>query len=430
MAYVNQDIQANPAAPISAGGAGVASTTKANKPGQNVPAQPSAQLSAYLQANQPQSEQFAGNVASTLSSNVQNAANAIQPAVNTYTSNIYNVPTDTALNQKVATAPSSLTADEQAAYQKELGAASQTPNSANTFETTKPYQDLTANIQQNVEQANLWNAGNNTANISAALNPFEAANATTGDITLDSLLLSQIPTAYSQIQNAVAPAANLQGQLDTGTTQANQALQTAIANDTAATPAAQGSGQQYVTGLNKTLADSLASAQNQANAYNAGVNNLSSNYANLLPLIRNLEASNNFAYPKAYWQPTTQPPISWTAPALGTLPTTITQPTIAQMGTQQQYSDVAALQNLLGTEGYNNLASLITPDTAGQAGTFNAPTAQTIQQYLQPTMDAQAAAYQKLLTAEKQLDPLGASNASMQSDSPLYQLQQALSKLS
>ena len=122
--------------------------------------------------------------------------------------------------------------------------------------------------------------------------------------------------------------------------------------------------------------------------------------------------------------------ISWTAPALGTLPTTITQPTIAQMGTQQQYSDVAALQNLLGTEGYNNLASLITPDTAGQAGTFNAPTAQTIQQYLQPTMDAQAAAYQKLLTAEKQLDPLGASNASMQSDSPLYQLQQALSKLS
>jgi hypothetical protein len=92
MAYVTQGevapTQQDPnkvqAAPIAAGGAGIGGSTKAaNTPGQNVPAQPSAQLSAYLGANQPQAAALSQNIAGTLTNQANAAGQAILPAVNT-----------------------------------------------------------------------------------------------------------------------------------------------------------------------------------------------------------------------------------------------------------------------------------------------------------------------------------------------------------
>ena len=71
MAFVdsNQEspyVATNQSAPVSSGGAGIAGTAtkpSANTPGVNVPAQPSAQLSAYLNANAPQAQGMAQQIA-------------------------------------------------------------------------------------------------------------------------------------------------------------------------------------------------------------------------------------------------------------------------------------------------------------------------------------------------------------------------------
>ena len=250
--------------PVSAGGAGLGGSSKAAAtPGQNVPAQPSAQLSSYLGANQPQAAALGQNVATSVGNQVNAAGSAIQPAVNIYTGQQYTVPTDATTNAAVASSPSSLTQAQQQSFENELGASAAAPNSADTFEASAPYQTLNTGIQNAVEQANLWNAGNNVADLSTALQPYEGSQATTGDTTLDSLLLSQTPGAYGQIQSAVAPASTLQSQLNAGATQADASLQNAIAQDNAATPAATAAAQQYVTGLNGSIASYLANAQGQ-----------------------------------------------------------------------------------------------------------------------------------------------------------------------
>ncbi len=272
----DQQITPAPVAPVgpqSTGGAGVAGTAKpaANTAGQNVPAQPSAQLSAYLNANQPQAAAMGQTVAQTMGNQVNSAGQAILPAVNTYTGQLTNVPVDTTVNQQVATHPSALTAQQEQSFQNELGAAQNAPNSSATFEKTPAYQDLTQNIQNAVGQANLWNSGNNVADLSTALQPFEPKNATSGDVTLDSLLLSQSPGAYQQIQQAAAPAANLQSQLGAGTTQADQSLQTAIANDQAATAAAQAAPQSFAANLANYLKGAVSQAQGTATSQEAQI---------------------------------------------------------------------------------------------------------------------------------------------------------------
>ena len=357
-------------APISSGGAGVGGSTKpaAGTPGVNVPAQPSAQLSAYLNANQPQSTAFGSNVASTLAGQTAAAGNAINPAVNAYTGQLYTVPTDTTVNQQVATAPSGLTSDQTQTFQTELGASQNAPNSANTFESTSPYQDLTTGIQNAVEQANLWNSGNSVPNLTTALAPFESSNATAGGTTLDALLLSQTPGAYSQIQNAVAPAANLQGQLQTATGQADTALQGAIQQDNAATAAAQAAPQTYASNLTSYLTNAVNQATQGDTAQNQQI---------LSDLTANTPT-------QAELQILGVTPDQWTmlsnemaGASQAGLPIDLatylsqTQPNVTDqnIATPTQYADVAALQSILGG---NTPSMPITATTANEAGT--APT--------------------------------------------------------
>lgn len=412
MAYVNPNEiipgqpqqQVSNAAPITAGGAGLGGATKSpTTPGQNVPAQPSAQLSAYLTANQPQTAAFGQNIANTLGQQTQAAGNAIQPAVNTYTGNLYNVPTDTALNQKIESSPSSLTPEERTAYQKEVGAAGKSPNPSGTFETTAPYQDLTQNINKAVEQAGLWNQGNNTAAISTALQPFEKSGTNAGVTNLDALLLSGSPGAYNQIRQAVAPAAGLQGQLDTGTAQANQALQNSVATNAATTTAAQGSANTYAKNMTDYLNNAVAQSQAKQTALNKENNTLSTDFAsgNVTPAdIEALNKSFSFlpsgrtAQDFLNFIPGLNNNINYINSALDSVNSNSGQPlygsqykiptlsalnsnyllpgmsapaiTNANTATGQNYSDVAALMEMLG----GNAPTLpIDASTADQAGT-------------------------------------------------------------
>ena len=387
--------QQNPQAPISAGGAGLGGPKpSASTPGQNVPAQPSAQLSAYLGANQPQAEQFGQKIASDLSGQVNAAGQAIQPAVSNFTSNIYSVPTDAALNAKVASSPSSLTPEEKTAYQTQLGAAAKAPNSANTFETTQPYQDVTAGIQKAVEQQNLWNRGNDLASISTALSPYAGQQATSGDKTLDSILLSQTPAAYSQIQQAIAPASGFQSQLDAGTTQANDALRNAIAENTKTTNMATGAAGNYASNLSDYLNNLVTQTQGKANAQIAQNGPIYSDYnsGNLTPedaqamgiapeqaaafaaafnnINNAINAENSIANSRvrrtsiSYADPTGLHPLDFSPYLTQAGPVPEINP--ANVASQQNYADIAALQELLGNNYNVNLP--INSTTADQAG--------------------------------------------------------------
>ena len=373
-------------APISAGGAGAAGVTKtsAAAPGQNVPAQPSAQLSAYLGANQPQATQFAGQIAAPLAAQTQAAGAAIQPAVNTYTGNLYTVPTNAELNQQVATAPSTLTPEQTAAYQTELGAAAKVPNSASTFETTAPYQSLAQSVQEAVNQANLWNSGNSVANLTTALAPYETPAATTGDRTLDALLVSQTPGAYGQITQAVAPAATLQDQLTAGTTAADQALQAAISQDVGATAAAQAAPQTYASNLTSYLQNAVNTATQGDTAQNAQIlsdlvaNTPTQADLNILGVTPDQWAalSSDMAAASAAGMPINLSQyLTQTAPNV----------TAANVATPTQYADVAALQSILGG---NAPVEPITATTAGEAGT--APTAAAMNQFNLKSAEGQA----------------------------------------
>jgi len=393
-------------APTSTGGAGTAgaakATTKAaNTPGVNAPAQPSAQLSAYLNANQPQAGAMAGNIAGTVGGQVNAAGQAILPAVNVYTGQLTNVPTDAALNTQLTNSPASLTADQQAAYQQELNAASQKPNSAATFETTQPYQDLSGNIQKAAEQAALWNAGNNVAQLQTALAPFEGANATTGDKQLDSLLLSQTPGAYSQIQSAVAPAATLQDQLTQATTQADTGLKTAIANDSAATAAAQQAAQTYAKNLTDYLNLQQAAAlkgnvTNQSIMTDLQGGNLSATDLGLLGLSQPQWDKINAAIAQTQNGAVNAAPAGL-AQYLALNPAQNTN--VSQIATPQNYSDVAALLALLGNNA-GNLTLPINPQTAQDAGKMQPGSAK---------FD-----YQNALSATQDADSYDASIAKMQ----------------
>lgn len=391
MAFVNENEenpnapgnqgQTNQNAPVSSGGAGVGGATKPqNTPGVNVPAQPSAQLSAYLAANQPQAAEFGGKVAQKVGAQVNEAGQAIQPAVNTYTGNLYSVPTDQTVNAAVASSPSSLTAEQRAAYQKELGAAGASPNVADTFETTQGYQDAAGKVQKAVNQADLWNAGNNVSSLTAALAPFEGANATAGDRTLDSLLLSRTPQAYRQIQGAVAPAAGFQEQLATGTDAANQALHDAIATNQATTDAARASAQSYAQNLNQTLAQYLANAQGSVLDYNQNqINPLRENMANVQPKIADLQnaidaynALLNDPDNMGVSNPSAFTPISYGQ--VGQLPGVLPMPDVAQLATSGQYADLAALREIIGPDLFASLNTTVNPEQASLAGTWSPQT--------------------------------------------------------
>lgn len=419
MAYVNPN-QAVPGVqagtpgkvPISSGGAGMvgAPSKSAAKPGQNIPAQPSAQLSAYLSANAPQAEAFGQNIANTVGGQVNAAGDAINQAVNTYAGQQYKVPTNEAVNAKVSTSPSSLTPEERSIYQTQLGAQAKAPNAANTFETTSPYQGLTSGIQKAVEQANLWSRGNDLASLSTALAPFEGSNTTAGGKTLDSLLLSRTPGAYNKIQAATAPAAGLQGQLEAGTTQANKALQDAISADTATTQSAQDAAQQFVPNLNSSLSNQIAQNQGKISSENAAI----------LQNLKNPQAIGSnaqFITPDSYTSQLGLTPQQWDSLVYGsraypesagvsaapvdlasylsqTAPQNTTLINAANSATPQQYSDVQAIMDMLGSNAPTNLPL----DMANSSQAGNLPQLSSFNQF---NTGAAMAAIQAYLDAAK-----------------------------
>jgi hypothetical protein len=378
----NQPLISPTAAPLT-GGAGASGQQKpsANVAGVNTPAQPASSLNAYLSANAAQTGNFAGNIANTLGQQTSNVANQINSAGNVYTNNLapQTVQTNTEVNQQLANSPSSLTPDQITAYQTELNAPQNAPNPTNTFEGTQTYGNLTGQIQNAVQQANLWNQGNNISNIQTAIQPFEN-NPTQGVSILDALLLSQTPGAYNQIVQGVAPTANLHGQLNTTATSADQALQAAITQDTAAQQAATQAAGQYATNLNTQLNPEITAAQNVVSENQNIVNDLEAGTPtqadlttlNITPqqwatLSSEVQTANQNTANVPQLTPFNYSNlVNYLTQSSANAPT----PTAATLATPQNYTDVAALQSILGA----NAPTLpINATTAAEAGTVYNP---------------------------------------------------------
>ena len=423
-------------APIPSGGAGLAGAPvpKAQaQAGATAPVQPSAQLQTYLNANQDQATNFAGQIAPQIGAGINSAGAAVLPAQNVYTGALTNVADNPTLDTQVQNSPSSLTSDQQAAYEQELQAGANVPNSASTFETSAPYAGLVSGIQNAVEQANLWNQGNNPAALTTALQPYEAPGATGGVQNLDAYLLSQTPGAYSQIQSAVAPATQTTGagsspieqSLTSTAATADQALQNAIATDTATTGAAQTAAQGYETNLTNAIASQLASAQGAAttqDAQNAQIladinsGNLSASDISAMGLTQaqgqalESQAMNTMDI-EAITGINKSPTAGITGLAQYLNPATNVNPgsiTNAEVATPTQYADLAALDSMLGANAPTNLP--ISSATAAQAGTAGVAKA--------PTLDLAAAqqAYQSEDALANQVAALQAKDNAIESE--------------
>ena len=446
MAFVDPDAQ-TPApvgnqvgmgSPVAAGGAGLAGAPvpKAAPTQQATSAvQPSAQLFNYLNANQDQATAYAGQIAPQVGSAINSAGAPVLQAVNTYTGALDNTADNGTLDSQVANSPSSLNASQQQQYEQELQAGANAPNSANTFETSAPYAGIVSGIQNAVTQADLWNQGNNPAALTTALQPYEQPGATPGVTSLDAYLLSQTPGAYSQIQQAVAPATQTAGagtspleqSLASGSATADQSLQNAIATDNATTAAAQQAAQGYETNLTNSIASQLAAAQGAATTGDAqnsqimkdiSTGNLSASDIAALGLTpaqgQALEAQATQAMDADAVTGISKSPTAgieglsaYLNPASNVNPGSITN---AQVATPTQYADVAALDSMLGANAPTNLPiNSSTAAQAAQAGTAGVTTA--------PNLDLAAAqnGYQTADALAQQVAALQSKDNSIES---------------
>jgi hypothetical protein len=351
--------------PVQTGGAGGAGAVGAKAApavaGVNTPLKPSVSLSDYLANNQGQTNQLAGTIANNLTQQGTAAQNAINGAVNTYTQGVAPITSDQNLISQITSSPSAVAANptEAQEFNAQYNAGTNAPSVANTFESSVPYQSLSQQVQTAVNNAALWNQGNNISNIQTAVQPLET-NPTAGNTTLDSLLLAQTPGAYNQIQAAAAPIAALPTALTTGASTADQALQSAIATDTATGQATQSAVNQFVTNLNAQLAQGVITQQQAENAYNNAVSSLQGGLSPLQADLQQAEAQAGITIANPLSQYENMKALSEV-------------PTAADTATAQNYADVSALQQLLGNSAYGGAQPTIIPGQSNLAGTFTAP---------------------------------------------------------
>jgi hypothetical protein len=371
--------------PVQTGGTGGAGAVGAKAApavaGVNTPLKPSVSLSDYLTTNQPQTNQLAGTIAGNLAGQGTAAQNAINSAVGTYTQGLNPVAAYQGILNQIVSNPTAVASNPTAAQQfgQMYNAEQSAPNIASTFESSAPYQSLSQQVQTAVNNAALWNQGNNISNIQTAVQPLET-NPTAGNVTLDSLLLAQTPGAYNQIQNAAAPTANLPGQLTQQTNAADQALQSAIAQDTATQNAAQGAASTANTNLINGINSEYQNALNQANTYNTEVQQYQTQVGNDVTQANSLQnlLSQYGAYffpyagPGNYanWRTNANNTVPWINPSSITTPSTVGLPNEAQVATPQDYATLQALSQL---EPGANINAPINATNAAQAGTYQGP---------------------------------------------------------
>lgn len=347
----------------SGGGGAVTSTGAGNVTGQvtgtNNPAQPFQNISSYLAANGPQSQQLAGQVADTVSkpisqtnTDITNAGNAFTQSVNAgYT------PENNDLISAVSSNPAYTVAENPDNVTNFQGQLNDKYTGPTDFTTAPGYNDLQTKIA--AAQAQAANTGSESG-IQTLLKSVEGPT-TAGVNKLDSLLLSANPDNYKTIQDAGKGAGDLTQTLTNTTTAQNAA-------------AAQGS-----TNAAKTAADALAAL---GTAHGNETTNLSSEQKSIEDIVNQYNQSVGVINPvvqdiasaiQNFLSANPNINIGSSGDPLADLKNlaSIVMPQEAAYASPQDYAQIAALTQL-GDTNTGNFA--INSSTADQAQTFKLPT--------------------------------------------------------
>lgn len=351
-------------APMTSAGAGAGPTGAKGAPTgaatNTAAAQPFTNLNAYLTANAPQVQNQANTIAGNLTSQYGQTQNDINTGTSDFNQQVaggYAAP-NAQVVQQAAADPTNFaqTPSNVTAFQGQLN--DQYTGPAN-FEGTTGYSDLNNEVNtatQNAAQVNTL-PGLQTYLQGTEKNP------TQGENTLDSVLLNQSPNAIKTVQAAAAPFSQLPGYLSNNVTSADalaaaapgQAAEAAQAANTAFL-GPNGVAPQFQSALNS----GVTAAQGKENAYNTTVNQ---NVAALNPI----NAALNSFEAQSGVSGVSNPLTSYLDQQVDT-----TNPTLANVSTNSQYAEDAALQKLLGTL----YSPALDQGNIGQAGSFNVPDAQ------------------------------------------------------
>lgn len=370
MAYLSpegQDQQQQPATPATGGAPGAtpaptqtgatAGGTKTASPNTASPVTPgtaATNVNEYLNANAPQTQQYANNVASGLTNQYGQIQSDIGSAANQFNNQINAgyTPENTALVNQAAANPASFASNPNnvSAFQAQENDQYTGPTQ---FETSSPYTGLTNEVTAGTNAATPWQSFSGTASQFGNL-----GDQTLGEQNLDATLFAQTPGVNQEIQNAATPFNSLNSYLTNVGTGADAAAAAAAANATAAAGNVQSVFNPLETNFNTNLANETTQA---------GTANLAYQQEQLQQ-----QAADNAAIQSAFNAFETNNPISnaqGNAALFNNLGVTGTgpgiqlnaaAPTLAQTATPEQYAEANALSELMGNNYANPLAGQTT----------------------------------------------------------------------
>ena len=333
-------------------------------------AAPASKLSDYLKTNAPLVAQQGQNIASGLTDQYNTAQGNINSAVGGFGQQVQGgyAAANPDLAKQAAENPTQFVSNPENVKGFQSLWNDQYTGPQN-FESTDPYKTVQGEVQNAVSQAqNIQTPGG----LQSYFNNQAQGTYLPGMATLDTALIGGNPEAVGAIQNAVRPYSGLTNYLGNQVTQANALVPQA---QQAAQAAQQGIRNQFTgTGgviptYQNTLQNQTTAAQQQAqSAIDTEKALLSGNWQGIQPSGLPDLGINQEQYYNLLNQ---QNRLGGTAPSWDQYFNAI-NPTVdinqANVATPQQYSDIAALQQLTGQD----LSGLLSQENLGQAGT--APT--------------------------------------------------------
>lgn len=353
-----------PVSTSSAPGAGPGTSVAGNATGatasNQAPAQPFANLQAYLTANAPQIAQEGQNIAGQLTQGYGQVQNDINAGTNTFQSQVsggYAAPNADLVGQAVAN-PTQFASDPTnvANFQAQLNDQYTGPQN---FEGSSVYSGLAGEANQAAQNANLLNSPSGIQTYFQGLEQ----NPTPGDTTLDQALLSASPGAIQTVQAAAQPSTQLPAYLQGLVPGQDQSVQGAITAAQQAQTGAQTGLNTASTSFSDALAKELSQAQGNYTTYNQDVGQLKGTAQDINSQIQAFLAANpnlTNAGGNDYLAP-------WENLGQAT-----NAPSLQNVATGQDYATDAALSALAGNSA-SGLNLPINQSTANQAGTFALP---------------------------------------------------------
>jgi len=375
--------QAPQTATAAAGGAvpGAAPQGAAAQPSQSKAPQYQ-DLGAYLNANAPQTQQLAQNVATGLGQQYTGLQGNIDSAVGQFNGQVQQntVPLNQPLVDQALASPASFVNDPNnvSAFQGQLNAKYNGPTD---FTQADAYSGLNSAVQNAAQIANNASTPGGLQTLVAG----NEKNPTAGETALDAALLGGNPTAIQTVQQAAQPLGTLGQYLANQTNAANQGVQGAQATSANTAQSVQDALAQAAKKFSGSLTGQLTADQAKQTAYNQAINDsiskenlinqqlYSAAQTDLNPVLNTIKNQANATQPAAtafaekYLAPTgaINSFNSW----LANNQPIVNAPTMANTATADQYAQDAALAALGGSY----YTPELNPANASQAGTFNIP---------------------------------------------------------